>query len=150
MLLHFIKHLCLLIRSSSIQIKLHLLTLMSVVASIEVSPATSSSTTTYSSSFVSASSPSGVFLFLFFPIYSNIYWEKLYFTCYLFLSFCCIYFFLLVTLISSFLSHQFRELLWLFFCLCRDINCMVLIGRFKAPTTFKYQQQKLSCLRIDY
>ena len=55
-----------------------------------------------------------MFIFLFYPINSDIYWAKLYFLLLVFVFF--------AVLISSFLSCWVRKLLCLIFCLCWTIN----------------------------
>ena len=152
MLLHFSKRRCLLIQSGFMWIKFHLLPLILVVSSVEVSPATVSSDTIDSSSSASVSSSSGIF-FISFPWSILIFIEQNYIIC-------IICFLLFVMLIYSFWSSWFHFYLlfnsvflvssisWIvttFFCLCWTSNCMVLIGHFNLPNAFKYQQQKLFC-----
>ena len=119
MLLHFSERLRLLIWSSSVQITFQILSIILVVASVKVAPATASSAADYSSSYVYASS-SSVFFSLHLTIDSNIYWSKLYYFCYFFSYFWSRWFRLLVTLILSFLSRWFHISRLVDFLNCRD------------------------------
>ena len=100
MLLNFSKRRCLLIQSGFMWIKFHLLPLILVVSSVEVSPATVSSDTIDSSSSASVSSSSGIF-FISFPWSILIFIEQNYIIC-------IICFLLFVMLIYSFWSSWFH------------------------------------------
>ena len=157
MLLHFSNRRRLSIQSSSMRIKFQLLSMISVVADVEVSLATASSASAAaeSSSSTYASSFSRQFLFYFtwtIPIYIG--WNSIILVIcfplfrhedYVFLSrlFClyCLDDFLslvssILWIVVTFFSRWFSELSWLVFCLFWTINYTVLVGWFKIPTVF--------------
>ena len=95
-----------------------------------------------------------MFIFIFSPINSNIYWVKLCYISYWFLSFLLrrlrifshVDFVFHVLSILYLISCQLCEFSWLVFCLCWTTDYTVLIGRFRLPTAFRSHHKKLSCI----